>query len=311
MPLILPKPPAPDAAPAEKLNEAKDAAAPEAAKPGQAGPEREADEKQDLRQNGQAEAGERGQIQRALEAKLQAAEKEEAVAGGGGGFGGRARRMGLDDMVVNMVVVREYAHAVRPNRQPGQRQDFTETLFWNAGIKTDPKTGEANVTFALSDAVTSFKVLADAFDQSGTLGEAAANVESVEPFYLEPKLPLEVTTNDVIRLPVGLVNSTTIPLSDGTLKFNAKGFANLDISKFQLDADGRIRVLLPLTVGNTPGETDVVLSAMLGLLPIRSRGSSKSSRSVFPLRSPAREPWTAMTKNNTRSRFPRPSSKAV
>ena len=131
---------------------------------------------------------------------------------------------------VNMVVVREYAHALRPNRQPGERQDFTETLYWNAGVKTDAKTGEANVSFALSDAVTSFKVLADAFDQSGTLGEAAANIESVEPFYLEPKLPLEVTTNDVIQLPVGLVNSTTNPLSDGTLKFNAKGFANLDIS---------------------------------------------------------------------------------
>lgn len=200
-----------------------------------------------------------GNLQQALEDGLgkQVAEKELGLALGG------ARRK-LIAGPVNAVIVREYAHALRPDRKAGERQDFTETLYWNAGIKTDPKTGEASVAFALSDAVTSFKILADAFDASGTLGEATANVESVEPFYLEPKLPLEVTTNDVIQLPVGLVNSTTGPLSNGSLKFNAKGFASLEPYHFQLSADSRVRVLLPLTVGNTPGETDVLLSANVG-----------------------------------------------
>lgn len=187
--------------------------------------------------------------------KKEAAENQ--LIAGDRGFARRARP-------ANMVVVREYAHEVRPNRQPGQRTDFTETLYWNAGIKTDEKTGKASVSFALSDAVTSFKVMADAFDQTGGLGEATANIESVEPFYAEPKLPLEVTSGDEIRLPVSLVNSTTDPLSGGELSLKAEGLAKLDAKKFELAPEERRRMLLPLRVGNIKGETDVVLNAKAG-----------------------------------------------
>lgn len=166
--------------------------------------------------------------------------------------------------IVNMVVVREYAHQLRPNRLPNQRQDFTETLYWNAGIKTDPKTGEATIEFALSDAVTSFRVMADAFDQTGTLGESTTKIESVEPFYVEPKLPLEVTTNDVIQLPVSLVNSTANPLSNGKLTLTAKDLANVELTGVDLSAEERLRKLISLKVGNIPGVTDLVLSASAG-----------------------------------------------
>ncbi|MFP6611735.1 MAG: MG2 domain-containing protein, partial [Pirellulales bacterium] len=37
----------------------------------------------------------------------------------------------------DFVAVRIFAHQVRPGRQPGERVDFTETLFWQAGIKTN------------------------------------------------------------------------------------------------------------------------------------------------------------------------------
>ena len=66
--------------------------------------------------------------------------------------------------------------------------------------------------------------MADAFDQAGTLGEATTNVESVEPFYVEPKLPLEVTFNDVIQLPVGLVNSTSTHCLAASCRCPAQGF---------------------------------------------------------------------------------------
>src|SRR2546430_13556980 len=32
-----------------------------------------------------------------------------------------------------------------PNRNPTDRIDFAETLYWNAGIKTDAATGEASI----------------------------------------------------------------------------------------------------------------------------------------------------------------------
>ena len=39
-------------------------------------------------------------------------------------------------------------------------------------------------------------------------------LESVKPFYLEPKLPLEVTQGDRILVPVTCVNATTAPLGN-------------------------------------------------------------------------------------------------
>ncbi|MEK6238472.1 MAG: hypothetical protein N2C14_27455, partial [Planctomycetales bacterium] len=162
------------------------------------------------------------------------------------------------------VVVREYAHQVRANRQPGDRVDFTETLFWNAGVKTDPKTGEATIKFGLSDSVTSFRVLADAFDSNGTLGQGSGVVESVEPFYLEPKLPLEATAGDVIQLPLGIVNATQKRLSAATLRFQAKGLGNVDLSGFDLAADARIRKLVEINVGDFTGETEIVISGSAG-----------------------------------------------
>ena len=33
--------------------------------------------------------------------------------------------------------VRVFAHQVRPGRQPNDRLDFTETLYWSAGTRTD------------------------------------------------------------------------------------------------------------------------------------------------------------------------------
>ena len=43
-------------------------------------------------------------------------------------------------------------------------------------------------------------------------------MSSVQPFYLEPKLPLEVTQDDVVELPVALVNGTPGALSHVTVK---------------------------------------------------------------------------------------------
>ena len=84
-------------------------------------------------------------------------------------------------------------------------------------IITDAKTGQASVSFGLSDAVTSFRVFADAFADSGALGAHSMAIESVEPFYIEPKLPLEVTMGDRVIVPIGVVNGTSAALSGPAL----------------------------------------------------------------------------------------------
>src|SRR6185295_14080974 len=104
-----------------------------------------------------------------------------------------------------IVTVRQYAHTLAPNWTEGSRVDFAETVYWNAGIKTNSN-GIATVSFNLSDSVTAFRVLADAFDSEGALGSGTSHIEAVKPFSIEPKLPLQVTSGDVIELPVGIIN---------------------------------------------------------------------------------------------------------
>ena len=138
-------------------------------------------------------------------------------------LGKRARRE-APPAQQDLVVVREYAHELRPGRQPDDRLDFTETLFWAAAARTDARTGEVTVRFALNDSVTTFKVLASGFDDRGALGAGTGAIESTQPFYLEPKLPLEVTAGDHIDLPVSLVNGTPAPLRGATLAVGAPRF---------------------------------------------------------------------------------------
>ncbi|MFP4055357.1 MAG: MG2 domain-containing protein [Candidatus Brocadiia bacterium] len=173
----------------------------------------------------------------------------------------RARRLRR----TSFVPVRVYAHQARPDRQPNDRVDFTETLYWNAGVKTDPQTGEATVEFALSDSVTTFRVFADAFSSAGVLGQGTGVVESVEPFYIEPKLPLAVTAGDVIELPVSVVNALESGLGEVTLVVTADGeLAVEDPEAFELGPEARERRVVRIKVGHLRGKTGVVLEAKAG-----------------------------------------------
>lgn len=165
----------------------------------------------------------------------------------------------------DFIAVRVYAHALRPDRKPADRRDFTETLYWNAGLRTDEKTGEARVSFALSDAVTTFRLFADAFGADGALGQASTIIESVEPFYIEPKLPLEVTAGDVLQIPVSVVSGVSQRLPE--VAVTAAGASGLKIEpagKLALDAKGRRRVLLNVGVGGAGATSDFVVSANAG-----------------------------------------------
>ncbi len=165
----------------------------------------------------------------------------------------------------DFVTIRVYAHEVRPNRQPGERSDFAETLYWHAGLRTDDN-GQATFAFGLNDSVTSFRVAADAFAASGALGVGTLTLESVEPFYLEPKLPLEVTTGDYVRVPIGLVNATDAPLDDVTWKVEAHSAqaSAQHQGRLSLDAGERRRQMLNIRIDRFHGGADLTLSAQAG-----------------------------------------------
>jgi len=165
-------------------------------------------------------------------------DKDEEVAGNLVAFDAIAPRDGIQgqarqfaaradrkEAVANIVTVREYAHMLRPNWTAESRSDFTETVYWNAGVKTSDRTGVATVSFSLSDSVTAFRVLADAFGGDGVIGSGTSHVESVKPFSIEPKIPLQVTTGDVIQLPISMINGTSRQLRG--MDLIAKGSAGI------------------------------------------------------------------------------------
>ncbi|RKH23229.1 A-macroglobulin complement component [Corallococcus sp. CA041A] len=198
---------------------------------------------------------------------LQAAKEEEAPMERRRSL--RAKRdFNADDKQViqgQLIYLREFAHTARPNRKSGDRVDFAETLYWNAGVRTDARTGEARVSFAMSDSVTTFKAFAGAVGGDGALGSAVAELESVQPFYAEPKLPLEVTSGDVVRLPVALVNGTEARLSGAGVKVELKGDVKVSGGPtLDLASQARGRQLFSLEIGQEAKPVDVKLTASAG-----------------------------------------------
>ncbi len=181
-----------------------------------------------------------------------------AIVAGVGRLFGRAR-----PEPGQYVAIREYAHAVRKDRKPNDRVDFTETLYWNAGIRTGARDGKAQVEFSLSDSVTTFSVRADAFGNNGALGEATVGVESLEPFYIEPKLPVSVTAGDRIELPVAFVNSTDKTLKNANLLVKADGLDAAAPAPADLQPKERARRIVTLNAAK-PGTYTITLSAAAG-----------------------------------------------
>ncbi|MCC7530875.1 MAG: A-macroglobulin complement component [Candidatus Melainabacteria bacterium] len=165
------------------------------------------------------------------------------------------------------VMVREFAHKVRDGRQKGDREDFAETLYWNAAIKTNAHTGEGTINFGLNDSVTTFKVFADGFTTSGAIGGAASDLKSIIPFYAEAKLPLEVTAGDRLLLPISLVNGTNAILTAGSLHIDLPTPFKLEpLMKRvqQLMAGQRARSIQPISVGFGNGAKEFVLKTNAG-----------------------------------------------
>eukprot|EP01117_Protostelium_nocturnum_P005670 TRINITY_DN2049_c0_g1_i3.p1 TRINITY_DN2049_c0_g1~~TRINITY_DN2049_c0_g1_i3.p1 ORF type:complete len:1420 (+),score=454.86 TRINITY_DN2049_c0_g1_i3:93-4352(+) len=163
----------------------------------------------------------------------------------------------------HQVVVREYAHQNRPGRVIGERSDFTETIFWKACLETNDK-GVGKVSFTLNDSISSFKIWGEGFTKKGALASHSFLIESREPFYLEAKLPLEVTSGDLIQLPVSLVNNIKED-AEGEMKIEleGEGLKLMDSSnriQFKIQAEKRERKLLNLSVNNCRKSSNVKIS---------------------------------------------------
>src|SRR6185436_15938689 len=93
----------------------------------------------------------------------------------------------------------------------GPRTDFRETVYWNAAVETSAS-GDAEVAFFTSDAVTAFRATAEGFSAAGVAGSGQATFQSKRPLTLDVHMPVEVTSGDTVRLPVTFTNETGEPV---------------------------------------------------------------------------------------------------
>ncbi len=165
--------------------------------------------------------------------------------------------------LADTIVAREYAHLYVPSKT-GVRSDFTETLYWNPMLIADAD-GRASIHFDLSDAVTAFRLTADAHG-NGRLGSGRAEIVSRIPFNLEPKLPLEVNAGDRIDLPLAIVNDTKAPLpvelqAECGKLVTLEGWAR---RKLTLPANQRSREYFVFNVTGQKGRCDLTFHGTCG-----------------------------------------------
>ncbi len=169
----------------------------------------------------------------------------------------------MQDRIQPLIIVREYAYKARPNRQANDRTDFTETLYWHKGIRTDARSGKASVSFDLSDSITSFRVMADSFGRNGALGSKDHMIRSVEPFYIEPKMPLSATAGDVIELPVALINASDKIIDKANIIVQSEGLRIVQPTPLSLAPGERARQIVRINTDQA-GSYTIKLNAAAG-----------------------------------------------
>ncbi|MFT6082162.1 MAG: hypothetical protein ACJAQZ_004240 [Planctomycetota bacterium] len=182
---------------------------------------------------------------------------------------------------------RQYAHQHTASED---RRDFTPTVLWNTLLVTDAQ-GNASVSFDTSDAVTTWKIEADAHvatGDTGRLGYGSREFTTQLPLHIEPKLPDEVSAGDRLLIPISAVLNdpkiaeVKLAARVGTgLTIGANAPKTIPLDNSNSDA-GRGRVLLPIEVGNEVGEVTIEIIARAGRFVDRVRHVIKIAPRGFP-----------------------------
>ncbi len=92
------------------------------------------------------------------------------------------------------------------------RSDFRSTIFWDGLVEVD-RNGESKIEFYTSDAITSFKATIEGIGAKGLVGRTEKLFYNQLPFSMSIKTPVEVVTEDQLKIPLTLKNNTNRILS--------------------------------------------------------------------------------------------------
>lgn len=90
------------------------------------------------------------------------------------------------------------------------RQQFPETLLWQPQLITDDN-GRATLEVPLADSITNWRLSASAVSAAGQLGAIQDGVRVFQPFFVDLNLPVALTRNDEVSIPVVVYNYLSEP----------------------------------------------------------------------------------------------------
>jgi alpha-2-macroglobulin family protein/MG2 domain-containing protein/macroglobulin-like protein len=138
----------------------------------------------------------------------------------GGRAGGRARPMRRMAKTATMAppmatMAKEEPRADRKKRDSGPaapkkrnvrvRSFFPETLLFAPAVITDAK-GQASLSVAIADSITTWRMTASANSQQGGLGSISHGIRVFQDFFVDLDLPVALTQNDEVSIPVVVYN---------------------------------------------------------------------------------------------------------
>ncbi len=97
------------------------------------------------------------------------------------------------------------AGGLQAQEAPRLRQFFPETLYWNPQAITDGS-GFVELEIPMADSITTWRLSALASSQAGDLGSVTAGLRVFQDFFVDLDLPLYLTQNDEVAVPVAVYN---------------------------------------------------------------------------------------------------------
>lgn len=114
------------------------------------------------------------------------------------------------------------------------RQWYPETLVWRPELITDDQ-GNATIEIPLADSITKWRVSTSAITAGGQLGSSSSDLKVFQPFFVDLNLPVALTREDEISLPVVLYNYLDKPQTVELNLVDADWFESLDEAKRQVE----------------------------------------------------------------------------
>ncbi|CDW79846.1 a-macroglobulin complement component [Stylonychia lemnae] len=140
------------------------------------------------------------------------------------------------DFMTGISNPRLWAHPRRKNYDVNERIDLTETVMYqSAGMATK---GEIKGSFYLSDIITKFRIIADAFSTTGQLGYQQVSLQTQKPVYMTFDIPASMIVGDIIKINAQVfnLNSYKIAGSLSLLKIDSSLNATLPKSIISIDS---------------------------------------------------------------------------